>query len=156
MSWKWARVQSFVDTNGVPQTVPAETLGSRYVFLPTYRFRRDPESLVVQPVGNLREVVGNLEVVRPSTNDGRSTDKTNRDAFLRRAIAKGIAQPGLNVGECLAAYLDLGNDLSGFANTRRDVESEKVVPVSHVGYPGLFGGQFEPAGFPKEVADLVP
>ena len=57
-----------VNTDGVPPTVSAETLGSRYVFLPAYRSRRDPVSVVVQPVGNLREVVGNLEVVRPATN----------------------------------------------------------------------------------------
>jgi hypothetical protein len=63
---------SFVDANGVTNPVLAETLGSRYVFLPTYRFRCDPESPVVQPVSNAGKVVGDLEVVRPSTDDRRS------------------------------------------------------------------------------------
>ena len=56
----------------------------------------------------------------------------------------------------LRPTLTLGDRIPGFSNTYRDVESEKVVPVPHVGNPGLFGRQFEPAGFPKEVADLVP
>jgi len=49
-----------VNSNGVPEAVFAETLGSRYVFLPAYRFHRDPESPVVHPMSNSREVVRGL------------------------------------------------------------------------------------------------
>ena len=144
-----------MDGNGVLKTVLAQTLGSRYVFLPAYRFHRDPESLVIQPVTNLRKVVGCLEVVRPATNDSRTPSKADRDAFLHWAMAKDLAQPMLDVCDCFLAYPDFGRQTSGFSNIYRDVESQEVVPVSHVGYPGLFGRQFEPAGFPKKVADLV-
>ena len=56
----------------------------------------------------------------------------------------------------LRPTLILGTNFPDLPNTYRDVEAEEVVPVPHVGDPGLFGRQFEPAGFPKEVADLVP
>src|SRR5208282_5274955 len=144
-----------VNPKGLGDAVLAKALGSRYVFLPAHRFHRDPESLVVQPVRNSRKVVGSLEVVRPATNDCRSTSKTDRDAFLHWTITKGLVQPSLNVGDCLTAYLNLGDRHSRFSNTRKDIESEEVVPVAHVGNPGLFGGQFEPTGLTKEIADLV-
>ena len=95
--------------------------------------------------------MGCLEIVRPATNDRRSLDKTDRDAFLRRAKAKGLAQTKLDFGNCLAAYLDLGHQFPRLANTDADVESEKIVPVSHMGYPGPFGRQFEPASLLKEI-----
>lgn len=34
----------------------------------------------------------------------------------------------------------LGDQLSRFSNTYLDVESEKVTPVPHAGYPDLIGG----------------
>jgi hypothetical protein len=71
-------------------------------------------------------------------------------------MAKDLAQASLDVGDCLAAYPDFGHEIPGFANTNRDVEPEKVIPVPHVGNPGLFSGQFKPTSFPKEAADLVP
>ena len=81
-----------MDAHGVLKTVLAQTSGSRYVFLPAYRFHGCPVSPMVQPVSNLTEVVGCLEVVRPATNDRRSTSKADRDAFLHWAIAKDLAQ----------------------------------------------------------------
>ena len=100
--------------------------------------------------------MGDLEVLRPATNDCRGTFKTDRNAILRWAIAKDVAQSLLDVGDCLAAYPEFGRRVPGMTNINRDVESEKLVAVPHVGNPGLFGRQFKPAVFPKEVADLVP
>ena len=37
----------FVNPNGVLKNVLADAFGSRYVFLPAYRFHRSPESLLV-------------------------------------------------------------------------------------------------------------
>ena len=59
----------FVHCNLVAKSILAETLGSRYIFFPTYRFRRDPESFMVKPMSNFREVMGQLKVIRPATND---------------------------------------------------------------------------------------
>ena len=95
-------------SDGALQTVSAETLGSRFVFLPTYRFHRGPESLIVQPIGNLREVVGHLEIVRPAANDCRSSFKADGNAFLHWTIAKDLAQSMLDIGDSLAAYPDFG------------------------------------------------
>ena len=107
----------FMHCNSVAKTIFAETLGSRYVFLPTYRFRRDPESFVIEPMRNLREVMGYLEIVRPATDDCRSTFKSNRDAFLRWALTKDFAQSRPDVGDCLAAYPEFGHEITRFANT---------------------------------------
>ena len=98
----------FVDTDRFTEEVFAKALGRRNVGLPTDGFHRNPESLIIQPTSNFGIVVGNLEVIRPTTNDGRSTDKTDRDALLHRAVPDGIAQALLDFGDGLLANPDLG------------------------------------------------
>ena len=75
---------------------------------------------------------------------------------MRRAVAKRLLQTPTDVSDGLAADLALGYVLSVTTSTYGEVKAKEVVSIPHMGNPGLFGRQFEPACFPKEIPDLVP
>jgi len=111
--------------------------------------------MVVQRIRRPAEVMGDAEVVGPTTNHGGTLYNPGCSAFLEWPITHDLVESPYDTSDCFPWDMNLWHGLPALTGIEHHVETEKVETVADVGDAGLFVRELHTAIAAEQLSDSI-